>query len=218
MYPNRLKAKGIFLDLDGTLLDSTDAYIEAARIAFRAIGIQAPEDKVLLEIPKRIEQHQSIDELIRGDTKGFLSVYFKAYYSVTEAKSKLMPNVEDTLQTLCEHSKLAVITMRHCPNEVVYKQLDYLGVAKYFTHIVTSMDAPKPKPSPDALLHCASAFGLELDDCLIAGDSLNDVRAGKAAGVKTVAVLSGLYHRNELAKEKPDLIIPDVNSLPKHIE
>jgi beta-phosphoglucomutase-like phosphatase (HAD superfamily) len=34
----KLKAKGIFLDLDGTIVDSTEAYIEAARIAFQAVG------------------------------------------------------------------------------------------------------------------------------------------------------------------------------------
>jgi phosphoglycolate phosphatase-like HAD superfamily hydrolase len=44
------------------------------------------------------------------------------------------------------------------------------------------------------------------------------VRAGKAAGAKTVAVLSGLFSRGELASEKPDLILKDVSLLPDFIE
>jgi phosphoglycolate phosphatase-like HAD superfamily hydrolase len=44
------------------------------------------------------------------------------------------------------------------------------------------------------------------------------VRAGKAAGARTVALLSGLYRKEELAKESPDLILPDVNSLPDFIQ
>ena len=56
MNQKRWKTKGIFLDLDGTIVDSTEAYIEAARIAFQAIGKKTPETKVLLEIPRRIEQ------------------------------------------------------------------------------------------------------------------------------------------------------------------
>jgi phosphoglycolate phosphatase len=215
---DRLKAKGIFLDLDGTIVDSTGAYIEAAKIAFRAHGKVTPSDRILLEIPRRIEQHHPLDDLIGLDPKTFTPIYLKAYYSVTEAKTKLMPNVEATLQTLSTKAKLAVITMRHCPSQMLYKELDYLGIAKYLSHIVTSMDQPKPKPSPDALLHCAETFGLSPSDCIIAGDSLNDIRAGKAAGVKTVAVLTGLYSEEELAKEDPDLIIPDVTSLPKHVE
>ena len=214
----KLKAKGIFLDLDGTIVDSTGAYIEAARITFHALGKRAPEPKNLLEIPRRIEQRRPIDDLTQGDTKQFMATYLKAYYSVTEAQTKLVPNVATTLQILYERSKLALITMRHRPNQVIYKELDYLGIAKYFSQIVTAMDTPQPKPSPQALLQCAKNFKLELKDCIIAGDSINDVRAGKAAGAKTVALLSGLYQKEELAKEKPDLILPDINALPRFIE
>jgi phosphoglycolate phosphatase-like HAD superfamily hydrolase len=44
------------------------------------------------------------------------------------------------------------------------------------------------------------------------------MRAGKAAGTKTVALLSGLYARRELELEQPDLVLPDVNSLPEHVQ
>lgn len=218
MNQNRWKIKGIFLDLDGTIVDSTGAYIEAARIAFQAMGKKTPKTKVLLEIPKRIEQHLTINDITYGNTKEFLQVYLKTYYSVTEVKTKPMLNVSETLQTLSEKAKLALITMRHCPNQVIQKELDYFGIAKYFTHIVTAMDTSKPKPSPEALIRCVEALDLEMCDCIIAGDSVNDVRAGKAADARTVAVLSGLFGREELVKECPDLILPDVSVLPEFIE
>ncbi len=218
MNHNSFKTKGIFLDLDGTIVDSTGAYLEAARIAFHAIGKKTPEDKVLLEIPRRIEQHFTIDDLTHGYTKEFMRVYLEAYYSVTESKTKLFPNISATLEALSAKSKLALITMRHCPNQVVQKELDYFGIAKYFTHIVTAKDTSKPKPSPEALIQCAKALHLEMCDCIIVGDSVNDVRAGKAAGAGTVALLSGLFQREELTKERPDLILPDVSVLPEYIE
>ena len=37
MNENGFKVKGIFLDLDGTIVDSKEAYIEAARIAFQTV-------------------------------------------------------------------------------------------------------------------------------------------------------------------------------------
>ena len=147
-----------------------------------------------------------------------MQVYLKVYYSVTEAKTKPMANVSETLQTLSEKAKLALITMRHCTSQVIQKELDYFGIAKYFTHIVTAMDTSKPKPSPEALIQCVETLDLEMCDCIIAGDSVNDVRAGKAAGARTVAVLSGLFGREELVKECPDLILPDVSVLPEFIE
>ena len=218
MNQNRWKAKGIFLDLDGTIVDSTGAYVEAARIASKAVGAKPPQPKVALEIPKRLEQGLSISDFTEGNTKKFLTIYLKAYYSSTEAKTKLFPHVSATLEALSGRAKLALITMRHVPNQVIYKELDCFGIAKYFTHIVTAMDTAKPKPSPEALIRCIEALDLEMCDCLIAGDSVNDVRAGKAAGARTVALLSGLFKRDELAKECPDLILPDVSVLPEFIE
>ena len=218
MNQKRWSTKGILLDLDGTIVDSTGAYIEAAKIAFQAMEKKTPENKVLLEIPKRIEQRLTIDDLTHGKTKKFMQIYLKAFYSVTETKTKLMPNVSKTLLALSEKSKLALVTMRHVPSQVIQKELDCFGIAKYFTHIVTAMDTSKPKPSPEALIRCVEALDLEMCDCIITGDSVNDVRAGKAAGARTVAVLSGLFQRGELARECPDLILPDVSVLPKFIQ
>jgi phosphoglycolate phosphatase len=55
-------------------------------------------------------------------------------------------------------------------------------------------------------------------DCVIVGDSVIDVKAGKAAGAKTVAVLSGLYSRAELSEAEPNFILNDVSELPNLVE
>ena len=51
-HERKLKVKGIFLDLDGTIVDSKEAYIEAARIAFQSVGQKPPETKVPLKFPE----------------------------------------------------------------------------------------------------------------------------------------------------------------------
>ena len=218
MNENRLKIKGVFLDLDGTIVDSKEAYIEAAAIACRVCGQKPLGEKAAFEIPRRLEQGYTIGDIIEGDCKKFLNIYFEAYYSVTREKTKLIPNVSATLETLSAKTKLALITMRYAPKQAIMEELECFGISKYFTHVVTALDTSKPKPSPEALLSCVQALDVKICECIIAGDSVNDVRAGKAAGVKTVAVLSGLFHCEELFKECPDLILNDVNSLPKFIK
>ncbi len=213
-----LRAKGIFIDLDGTLVDSTQAYIEAANIAFKAIGQETPDTKSLLEIPRRMEQGLSVGSLIDGDVKKFLRIYLDAFYSVTEAKTILLPNVLAALEALSKKVKLALITMRHYPNQVVQKELDYFGITKYFSYVVTGLDTAKPKPSPEALIRCVEAFNLDMADCIMVGDSVNDIRAGKAADARTVAVLTGLYSRDELSAESPDLILTDITELSNYIK
>ena len=145
-------------------------------------------------------------------------MYLKAYYSVTLQKTKLIPNVTETLEALSSKAKLAVITMRYVEKQAVVNELEFFGISKYFSHVITALDTCKPKPSPEALIKCVDTLGLEICDCIIAGDSVNDVRAGKAAGAKTIAVLSGLFGCEELIKERPDLILNDVNFLPNFIE
>jgi phosphoglycolate phosphatase len=217
MSQNRFKVKAIFLDLDGTLVDSNQAYFEAAQVGFQAVGLEPPEMKVALEIPKRMEQGFGIDDLMDRDLKKFQEVYLKAYYLFTEQKTRLIPNALATLEVLSLKSKLALITMRHVPSQVIIKELQCFGIAKYFTRVMTALDTSKPKPSPEALFKCVQTLGVDMCDCLIVGDSVNDIRAGKAAGAKTVGVLSGLYYNEELAKECPDMILSDLTKLPSVI-
>lgn len=218
MNVTKLKAKCIFFDLDGTIVDSREAYYEAARVAFQAMGQESPETKAALEIPRRLEQKQPISDIIKGDTRKFLQVYLKTYYSVTPEKTKLVPNVSTVLKILSTKAKLALITMRSVPTENIIKELERFSIAKYFTYVVTALDTHKPKPSPEALIQCVKALDVQMRDCIIVGDSINDIKAGKAAGIKTVAVLSGLFSREEVVKEHPDLIIRDATALPNFIE
>ena len=90
MPNNKLKATGIFLDLDGTIVDSTPAYIEAAKIAYRVTGQKPPKPQTTLEIPRRLEQGLKLDDLTGGKTKEFLEAYFSAYYNVSGLKTQLL--------------------------------------------------------------------------------------------------------------------------------
>ncbi len=218
MSVEKLKVNGIFFDLDGTIVDSREAYYEAARIAFQALGQEMPEKEVVLEITRKLERKQPIKDVVKGDLHEFLTSYLNAYYSITTKKTKLLPNVSTTLETLSAKAKLALVTMRAFPKENIIKELEGFNIAKYFSYVVTALDTDNPKPSPEALIKCVKALDVQMCDCAIVGDSISDVRAGKAAGSKTVAVLSGLFSRQELMEENPDLIIKDVTALPNFIE
>lgn len=213
MVEVKLRAKGIFFDLDGTIVDSRDAYLEAAKTAFQAMGLKPPTLATALEIPRRLEQNQPINDIIKVDPSRFLPVYLSAYYAVSAEKTKPIHGIDAALELLSKRAKLALITMRNVPRKAVVAELEHFGIAKYFTYILTAQDTHKPKPSPEALIKTVRALDVQMCDCVIVGDSVNDVRAGKAAGTKTVAVLSGLFTCEELAREKPDLILEDATKL-----
>lgn len=215
----KLKAKAIILDLDGTIVDSRRAYLEAVKAAFAAIGQKTVDITIVTEIPKRIEQSLPIDDLIGGiDVKKFLGAYLKAYYEATAEKTVPMPGISETLEKLAAKAKLALITMRHVPRRKVVEELERFGLAKYFENVMTALDTSLPKPSPEALIQCAIKMSVKTSECVVVGDSVADAKAGRNAGAKTVAVLSGIFTREELEKEKPDLILESVKMLPDFLE
>jgi phosphoglycolate phosphatase len=215
----KLKAKGILIDLDGTIVDSRQAYLEAVKTALSAVGKKTVDISVVTEIPKRIEQNLPINDLLEGaDTTKFLETYFKAWYQASSLKAKPMPKIGETLNKLAQKAKLAVITMRHVPRMDIIKQLERFGVAKYFQIVVTGMDVERQKPSPEGLLKCAEELHVREGECIVVGDSVLDVRLGKGVGARTVAVLSGIYSLDELKNEKPDLILEDLSKLANCIE
>jgi len=219
MEKQRLKVKGILLDLDGTIVDSKEAYLEALKTAFKMTGQRMVNAKIATEIPKRLEQNLPIKDLLKGiNAQKFLEIYLNAYYQNTSIKTKPVPKVSDTLEKLSTKAKLALITMRYVPKENIIKELEKFGLAKYFRYVITALDTHNPKPSPEALIKCVKQLDVQMCECVVVGDSVADVKAGKNAGAKTVAVLSGIFSREELESEKPDLILESVNKLPDFLE
>jgi HAD superfamily hydrolase (TIGR01509 family) len=218
MSNKKLKVKGVLIDLDGTLVDSKLAYLKAAQLTFNKLGLKPLSNKQAIEIPRRLEQKLPLNIKIKNNLSLFLEIYLKSYYSISGSETKLISKVPDTLHTLSKTMKLALVTMRSVPRNSIITELEKFNIAKYFDLIVTALDTNKPKPSPEALLKCAINMNLEVEDCIIVGDSVNDIRAGKAAGAKTAAVLSGIFSLQELTKEKPNFILQNINSLPYFIE
>ena len=66
--------------------------------------------------------------------------------------------------------------------------LEKLGIASSFDFIADQDSGFPPKPAPDALLAFAHRFGLQPGRCVMVGDSLADMEAGRRAGMLTVGV------------------------------
>lgn len=69
------------------------------------------------------------------------------------------------------------------------------------------------KPEPGQLLAFCDATGLAPEEVVMVGDSTHDLRAGRAAGMRTAAVLTGLADARELAP-LADVVLPNIGHLP----
>jgi len=219
MEQRKFQVKAILLDLDGTIVDSKGAYNEALKKTYIKMHLGDVDPKLAVEIPRKLEQSIPIGDIVQvNDAQKFLETYLKAYYQATADKTKPMPKIAETLEKLSKKAKLALITMRFVPKDRIMWELEKFGIAKYFQYVVTALDTHMPKPSPEALIKCARQMNVQTCECLVVGDSIADIRAGKRAKIVTVAVLSGIFSREELETEKPDLILESVIQLPDFLK
>jgi phosphoglycolate phosphatase len=94
-----------------------------------------------------------------------------------------------------------------------HAHLGAVGVAELFDFIAGFDSGHGAKPAPDPLLAFAAAMGLAPAAVVMVGDSPHDLIAGRAAGMRTVGVLTGMAQAHELAP-LADVVLPDIGHLP----
>jgi phosphoglycolate phosphatase len=94
-----------------------------------------------------------------------------------------------------------------------FAHLDAAGVRHHFDFVAGSDSGYGAKPQPGQLLAFCAAFGIDPRHVVMVGDSTHDLIAGRAAGMQTVAVLTGLAPASEL-EPFADCVLPDIGHLP----
>jgi phosphoglycolate phosphatase len=87
------------------------------------------------------------------------------------------------------------------------------GITDCFDFIAGYDSGHGAKPGPGMCLAFAAACGLPPGRMAMVGDSRHDLQAGRAAGMRTVAVLTGIAEARDLAP-LADVVLPDIGALP----
>ena len=96
-------------------------------------------------------------------------------------------------------------------------QMEQLGIGDLFAQIIGFDSGFGGKPAPGMVTGFCQAQGVDPARCVMVGDSLHDLHAGRAAGTQTVAVLTGVATRTDLAPYA-DVVLPDISGLPAWLE
>lgn len=91
------------------------------------------------------------------------------------------------------------------------------GITDCFDFIAGSDTGHGAKPAPGMCLAFARKTGLSPSRVAMVGDSRHDLDAGRAAGMRTVAVLTGVARREELAPHA-DVVLGDIGEIPGWLE
>lgn len=211
----------ILIDLDGTLVDSVPDLCYCVDRTMESIG-RTPwgEERVrewvgngVERLVKRALVGQLDGEPPAADFTRALPIFMNYYKDNVSQRSSLYPGVKEGLQQLkamgfrvcCVTNKAAAFT------EPLLKDM---GIYSTFELIVSGDTTPKKKPDPMPLLYAAEKFGAAPADCLMVGDSSNDVTAARAAGFQVVCVPYGYNHGKDIRDSKPDAVINTLAELP----
>ncbi|MGR3760199.1 HAD family hydrolase [Roseobacteraceae bacterium NS-SX3] len=96
-------------------------------------------------------------------------------------------------------------------------QLERAGVLDRFAFIAGFDSGHGAKPDPEPLLAFCDATGTAPHRTAMVGDSQHDLEAGRAAGMRRIAVLTGLALEAELAAHA-DVVLPDIGHIPAWLD
>lgn len=207
------RVQALCFDVDGTLSDTDDIFVEIVaaslkpwkalwprfdprRAARRLVMLAEAPGNALLGLPDWVGLDRQMMALINFGAR---------VLPPRQRHFRVVPGVPEMLSRLAERYPLAVVSTRDDRSTRAF--LDQSGLTPFFTAIVTALTAEHTKPYPDPILFAAERMGVPPEACLMIGDTTVDIRAGVAAGAQTVGVLCGFGEERELRRRGADLIL-----------
>ena len=196
----------VLLDLDGTVIDSVALIRESHRHAVRTVlGRELPDDVLVANVGRPLLQQMEAFSPERA--RELLDVYREWNHAHTADLLLAYEGLEDALAELrADGRRLGIVTSKsHGTVELAWSVLPSLR--GLFDAVIAAEDTDRHKPDPEAVLAALDRLGAPAGRPAYVGDSPFDLRAGREAGVATIAVTWGFFPRDELEAEEPDLVV-----------
>jgi pyrophosphatase PpaX len=191
-------------DLDGTLIDSIELILRSYRHTMRLHRGHEPPDDVWMEglgTPLWVQFRQFTED--PAEIEAMVATY--RAYNLAHHDEMVRPYagvVEAVLALRDQGKTLGLVTSKMRSGAV--RGLKVAGLEDAFQVIVGADEVTHPKPHPEPVLTALERLGAAAAGAVFVGDSRHDVECGRAAGVKTAAVLWGPFDRAHLEDLEPD--------------
>jgi len=185
----------VVFDLDGTVVDSTRALLEAHETAWASLELQRPPDEAILDLIGLPLIHTMRTLAPEQDPEALAEAYSQAYVKIAPRHERLFDGMPELL---ARPFRAAVATGKSQRGaDRVVKQF---GLEERFEIVLGGNSVPRPKPNPDLLHAIMAATKTEPKDLVMIGDTTYDLEMAKAACVKAIGVSWG-HHSVERLRE-----------------
>ena len=226
--------RGIFFDLDDTLIDSTgamraaigailhlvpehspDEIADALKCAYQQLWGYGTPGYIALKTIATPDLRRQLTQLALGSLGITSPIRFREIQQTYEAAEHValqaLPGTRDTLQALQPYFSLGIIT--NGPSNIQREKLAQVGLAEFFNVVVADADFGAPKPDPQLFDYAGELLGLSSSELMFVGDSPEaDIAGASAAG--WVSVLLGASSGSEasfcIEKLEEILLLPPI--------
>ncbi|MBZ5683975.1 MAG: HAD family phosphatase [Acidobacteriia bacterium] len=204
---------GLIFDMDGVLVDSEPLHKKAKELAFAEVGIIVPDsvydsykgqpDATMLPeiLTARGFHKERIEELLRRK---------RQIYEGIEHGLQTVDGAADFVTWAASRYKIALATSATARNREATLRL--LEIGHLFHAVVDASGHQRPKPDPEVFLIALEQLSLKAADCWIIEDSVNGLRAAKAAGCFSAAITT-TFDTNTLVTAGADIVVDSFSEL-----
>src|SRR5437016_11622179 len=213
----------LLFDIDGTLIHSGGAGVEALKLAFTE-RFSIHDDLHGIEIAGMTDSGIVISILKKHKipaTNENITAFLDSYVhflsrELPRRKGNLLPGVLELLQKLKSRKHLVLALLTGNVSRGAQLKLEHYGVWHFFEFGAFADDhQDRNQLGPFARARAKEKHGREFSaaEIDVIGDTPRDIACGKALGARTVAVATGTWSREKLAEHHPDILIDDLSDV-----
>lgn len=204
--------KAALIDMDGVLYDSMPLHCRAWRATLLEEGLDIPEEEFFLYEgmtgPATINLLMERERGVTLPMEACRELYArKAERFMAMEAPRPMPGATEMLARLRERGIVTVLVTGSAQNSLLSRlETDYPGAFPPERR-VTALDVTHGKPHPEPYLRGLEKAGVEAGEAVVIENAPLGVRAGKSAGIFTIAWTTGPIPRGRFEAEGADLIL-----------
>jgi len=187
----------ILFDLDGTLIDSTEAILESFSVAFETHGRTVPESELIkAQIGHPLDVMFASLGVEEAKVWDYVHAYKMHYRQISCQKTVLLPDAKAAVELASKHARLGVVTTKTAQYSI--ELLEHLDLMHHFEVLIGRENVENPKPHPEPIFKALEVFPDFDGEVWMIGDTCMDMHAAKAANIEGIGLTCGYADKSAL--------------------